>query len=177
MAKMTVSKFDAIRAQLDAAIEMYFLSENAIATHTLAAAAYNALRDIAKRQGVPHPFIKTDYIDSLPESRRAAVIKTLNEPENFFKHADRDPHATISFDSELTELLLIDAVAYFRETDEPKPRYYDVFKVWVGEVKKETVHDEGLRFLVETVRDGLKAKGKAEFWKFMLQVTAKRPAQ
>ena len=128
MAKITVTKFDAIRSQLDAAIEMYFVSDNAIATHTLASAAYNALRDIASRQGTPHPFIKRDYIDSLPESRRAAVIKALNEPENFFKHADRDPHDTISLDPELTELFLIDAIAYFRDSSEPRPKYYDIFK-------------------------------------------------
>ncbi len=174
MAKITVTKFDAIRSQLDAAIEMYFVSDNAIATHTLASAAYNAMRDIASRQGTPHPFIKRDYIDSLPESRRAAVIKALNEPENFFKHADRDPHDTISLDPELTELFLIDAIAYFRDSSEPRPKYYDIFKVWVGEIRKEAVENDALRVLVETVRDGLKAKGKREFWKFMVQVSEKR---
>jgi hypothetical protein len=167
--KIQVTKFDAIRAQLDAAIELYFLSENTIATHTLAAAAYNALRDIAKRDGAEHPFLKTEYLESLSETERQRTIRFLNEPENFFKHADRDPHASIPFDPNLTELLLMDALAYFRTSSEPKPKYYDIFKVWVGEIRKEVLEDDALRSMVETVRDAIKAKGKIEFWNCMIE--------
>ena len=174
MQKIQVTKFDAIRAQLDAAIELYFLSENAIATHTLAAAAYNALRDIAKREGAEHPFLKTEYLKSLSEPEAQRTIRFLNDPENFFKHADRDPHASISFDPYLTELLLMDALAYFRTSSEPKPKYYDIFKVWVGNIRKDALEDDALRSMVEAVRDAIKAKGKAEFWKFMIEYVASR---
>lgn len=172
--KMLITKFDAIRAQLDMAIELYFLSDNIIATHTLAAAAYNALRDIAKREGAEHPFLKTEYLNSLSEPERQRTIKFLNDPENFFKHAARDPHASISFDPNLTELLLMDALAYFRTSPEPKPKYYDIFRVWVGEARKGILEDDALRTVVEAVRDAIKAKGKAGFWKFMTDYLASR---
>ena len=171
MTKMKVTKFDAIRAQLDAAIEMYFLSENPIATHTLAAAAYNALKDIAKREGADQPFLKVQYLESLSKQERKRTLKFLNEPENFFKHSDRDPYASITFDPSMTELLLMDALAYFRTSTVPKPKYYDIFRVWVGEVREGASVDKAF---VEAVRDSLKSKSKAEFWKFMVEYLAGR---
>jgi len=172
--KIQITKFDAIRAQLDAAIELYFLSENAIATHTLAAAAYNVLRDIGKHEGSEYPFLKTEFLKSLSESERQRTIRFLNDPENFFKHADRDPHSRISFDPNLTELLLMDALAYFRTSSEPKPKHYDIFKVWVGSIRKDALVDDALRSTIETLRDAIKAKGKTEFWRFMIEYLANR---
>lgn len=107
MSKTKVTKFDAISAQLDAAVELYFLSNNIIATHTLAAAAYNALRDIAKVQQEEHPFLKRGFIDAISEPEKSRIIRFLNAPENFFKHADRDHDEIMEFDSDLTEILLI----------------------------------------------------------------------
>jgi hypothetical protein len=167
MANVKLSKFDAIRAQLDAAIELYFVSENLVATHTLAAAAYNALKDIAKLEGAEHPFLKNDYIQSLPVKEQRKTIKCLNDPENFFKHADRDPNNTLSFNPELTETLLMDACAYFKSSSEEKPKYYDVFKVWVGNTKDSIPEGDDMRLLVEAFRDAWKSKGKKEFWRIL----------
>jgi hypothetical protein len=165
MKTIEISKFDAIRSQLDAAIELFFTSENIVATHTLAAAAYNALKDIAKKEGAIHPFLKTIYIQSLPEDEQRRTIRYLNDPENFFKHADKDPGDTLTFNPELTEILLMDACAYFRSSSEEKPKYYDILKVWVGNTKESIPEGGDLRILVETFRDIYKAKGKMEFWR------------
>ena len=78
MSIMKVAKLDAICAQLDAAIELFFLSVNFIATHKLAAAAYNALKDIAKKQKQEHPFLKRGYLETLPEVERKRIMGFLN---------------------------------------------------------------------------------------------------
>ncbi|MBS0587928.1 MAG: hypothetical protein JSS37_08185 [Proteobacteria bacterium] len=163
MVSVRLIKFDAIKAQLDAAIELFFKSDNVVATHTLAA-AYNALKDIAKCEGAAHPFIKTKYIPSLPEAARNRMFKQVNEPENFFKHADRDPSDEILFNPDLTELLLIDACAYFRESDIEKPRHYYALLIWTGKTKDEIPNNSNLRLLMDVFRDVLKSKGKREFW-------------
>jgi len=137
MTVIKVKKFEAIQAQLDAAVELFFLSENLIATHTLAAAAYNALRDIAKKQKEEHPFLKRGFLETFPESERSRVIGFLNGPENFFKHADKDHEDEVDFDAELTEILLMDAMAYFRDKPHLRPERYDVFRLWVGEERKQ----------------------------------------
>jgi hypothetical protein len=160
-----ITKFDAIRSQFDAAIEMFFLSENFVATHTLAAAAYNTLRDIATRQSEEHPFLKRGYLDSLDEAERRGTLSRLNGPENFFKHANRDPDARFDFNTELTELLLTDAMAYFRDKPELRPRHYDIFRLWVGEIKENADLDPQLRELVDRFGMSLRSKGKPEFWR------------
>jgi hypothetical protein len=115
MVAIKVSKLEVARDQLDAAIETFFLSDNAVAVHTLTAAAYNVLRDIAKQDGSAFPFIKTGFIATLKESEKNKAVAFLNAPENFFKHADRDPNGILEFDPELTELMLMDACSYFKE--------------------------------------------------------------
>jgi hypothetical protein len=172
MAKVTASKMDAACAQLDAAIEMYFTFDNPIATHTLTMAAYNILRDFAKNNGSEHPFLKTRFLDEYPKSKRAALLQFINGPENFFKHADNDPTGILTFDPEITETFLIDACAYFRDKDIPKPKYYDVLKVWLGNAKVDL--SEESKTFTETFADTLPTKGKAEYWKFMSLYLATR---
>jgi len=167
MPHIRLTKLDAIRAQLDAAIELFFTSDNVVATHTLAAAAYNTFKDIAKREGAQHPFIKTEYLHSLPDEEQDRMHKFLYEPENFFKHADRDPTGEILFNPELTELLLIDACAYFKSGEIERPKNYGPLIVWAGKTKESIPEDSALRVFVDTAREALKAKGKREFW-FMI---------
>ncbi|MGH8565284.1 MAG: hypothetical protein ACREXW_14840 [Gammaproteobacteria bacterium] len=165
MTQRTLSKLDAVRAQLDAAIEIWFTSDNPVAVHTLTAAAYNILRDIALKNGSERPFIKTAFVDEYPEAKRKAIRDFLNNHENFFKHADRDPDSSITLNPELTELLLMDALAYFRDKNEPKPQYYDAFKAWHG-VPREGLSD-GETIVTEAIRELLKSKGKQDFWAFI----------
>ena len=159
-----IDKFEAIRAQLDAAIELYFVSDNFVATHTLVAAAYNALRDIAKRDGSEHPFLKAGFLETMSEFEKQQLIKFLNKPENFFKHANRDPDDTLLFYPELTEILLMDACAYFKNSEKQKPKNYKIFKAWVGEVKDHLPEGSDSRLFVEALIMAFKAGGKKEFW-------------
>lgn len=162
MAKLTVSKLDAARAQIDAAIEMYFVANNPIAFHTLTAAAYNVLRDLALKDGSAHPFIKRSFIDEYPAEAQKSLRKFLNRPENFFKHADNDPGAVITFDPEITEILLMDACAYFRDKKVDRPKYYEAYKAWHG-VPKDGLN-EGMKLMTEALREMFRSKGKREFW-------------
>jgi len=164
VAKIQITKFDAIRAQLDAAIELYFVSDNVVATHALAAAAYNVLRDIANREGSEHPFLKSGFLETLSESEKQQRIQFLNKPENFFKHADRDPNDSLSFDPELTEILLMDACAYFKNSDKQKPKNYEIFKAWVGKVKDGLPEGSDSRLFVEALIRAFKTGGKKQFW-------------
>ena len=164
MVATKVTKLEVARDQLDAAIELFFLSDNTIAVHTLTAAAYNVLRDLAKRDGSEFPFIKSGFIDTLKEFEKGKVMSFLNAPENFFKHADRDPEGVLEFDPELTELLLMDACSYFKTNLDHKPRHFDAIKVWSGTLRPDVPADsfEG-RFTLAMIQD-LKAAGRRHFW-------------
>lgn len=55
----------------------------------------------------------------------------LNRPENFFKHADRDPKDSLVFDSELTEFLLLDACDSFRVLTGNSSAPLTVLRLWM----------------------------------------------
>jgi len=161
MTQLMISKFDAIRAQLDAAIELYFVTDNIVATHTLTAAAYNLLRDIAKKERSKHPFLKSGFLETLTNEESKQIKEFLNKPENFFKHADRDPNDLLPFDPEQTEIMLIDACSYFKNKNIKKPKNYKIFKAWIGEIKNSISKDS--RFLEKFIGT-LKSGGKKQFW-------------
>lgn len=162
--EILIDKFDAIREQLDVAIELYFTSDCIVATHTLVAAAYNLLRDISKQEGSEHPYLKTSFLDTLNEAARKKVINWLNEPENYFKHADRDLNKKLLFNPELTEIMLMDACAYFKDSDKERPKNYNVFKGWVGKIKEAVPKDSIQYEFLEILRIAFKAGGKKKFW-------------
>lgn len=172
MVAVKVSKLEVARDQLDAAIEVFFSSDNAVAVHTLTAAAYNVLRDIAKRDGSDFPFIKTGFIATLKESEKNKVIAFLNAPENFFKHADRDPDGILEFDPQLTELMLIDACSYFKENPEFKPKHFDAIKVWAGSLREDISRDSPEGQLTLAVVQALRTGGRRKFWDWYCTLVA-----
>ncbi len=80
VSQIKVSKFDAIKEQLDTAIKLYFTSDDYISTHTLVAAAYNSLKDIATKEGAERPFLKSEYIESLPDEKKQLNVEISKCP-------------------------------------------------------------------------------------------------
>jgi hypothetical protein len=118
---ISVTKLDAARRQIETAILLYFNDRDTLAIHTLAAAAQGILHVLAKRAGKSTP-LQESLVAAVPEGLRAKVEVALRGPQNFLKHADRDPDRELQFSPELTEFILYDAVsAYFRITGEKSP--------------------------------------------------------
>lgn len=119
---------DAALRQLQTAILLYFNSRDPVSIHTLAAAAYNILRDI--RDSRKEKFEMFKDASGLPSQYKKAFRDLLSKSENFFKHADRDPDDVHLFRTDGTEVLLIDACdAYIRMTGE-EPDNIALFKRW-----------------------------------------------
>lgn len=108
MADIHITKTTAAQRQLDASIRMLFGGEDMLATHTVAAAAINVLRDLSQRRAesmidqilgeayrttisellgkkLSDDSVKAD----LPKFKRG-YLAHANRPQNFLKHADRD---------------------------------------------------------------------------------------
>jgi hypothetical protein len=113
----TVEKLDAAKRQLTAAIRLFFDHADPIAIHTLAAAAYQILYDLSKGRSVVgivkgNPNVRKD--------KKAEWERILNQAQNFFKHADRDPLGKFDFKPEMTRFFLFDAVSlYTQMTNQP----------------------------------------------------------
>jgi hypothetical protein len=110
-------------------VRLHFGGVDPVSAHTLAAAACEILRDVAKRKGVHHPYhnevLPLVGPEKVPEFRRL-----IREDQNFLKHADRDPEGSMTLNPEFTECLLFEgARAHFAlagyETPETR-----VFAIW-----------------------------------------------
>jgi len=130
---INITKLEAARRQVETAITLFFAGGDPIAGHTLAAAGYDILRDINKHVG-GKPMMVKDSIEKVlqplnrEDAKRARDL--LNAPQNFFKHADRDPEGTFSFEESLTELLLFDASLTYWHLSGDQPMRMRAFTIW-----------------------------------------------
>ncbi|WP_081576655.1 hypothetical protein [Acidithiobacillus thiooxidans] len=125
----TIEKLDAARRNLAAAVRLFFEHGDPIAIHTLAAAAQGLVRDVAKYRGLEHTSILHDH-PNIPSEARKEWIKILNEPRNFFKHANKDPNGTLEFDESANEVLLLDACLIMSEVSDQALSELDVYIGW-----------------------------------------------
>ena len=120
-----IDKISAARRQVNAAIRILFSEEDILAIYAVAAGAYRVLADLAKNKGtilVGDKSLEAAYNDlqvertgkSLSEFQRD-VLKEMNRPANFLKHADKDPEATSVINEHMTDILLLDCCSSYEE--------------------------------------------------------------
>lgn len=126
MEKLKLNKFDCVKRQLMTAIELYFEHGDPVSIHTLTCAAYNTLRDITDQRGAAPMHAKHVYV-KLPGK---FSLKDLNEAENFFKHADKDPEADLMFYPKITEPLLMDCCSQYSLLTGETVLEFDAFQLW-----------------------------------------------
>ena len=109
MSDQGVTKNEAARRQIDAAILMLFRNDDPLAVHTVAMAGFQILRDLAKRRGLKHT------LDSMIRpGREKEFWGEFNNPANFLKHADRDPNGVLSpISDDTNDKLLVIACTYY----------------------------------------------------------------
>jgi hypothetical protein len=108
-----ITKLEAARRQLDAAIRMLFAGEDPLAIHALAMAAFRLLRDLSEKQG-------SDFHETIRRCFRPGMEReawrALQGPANFLKHADHDPEAELSdINEELNDLIILLACCYYTD--------------------------------------------------------------
>lgn len=128
--KLTISKLDAVKRQLETAIRLYFVYGDPVAIHTLTSAAYNVIRDINKRRGGPPLFAKDGFLDYIKEGHEREVRELINGAENFFKHADRDHDETLDFNPEQSEFLILEGCGTYWKLTGEFPPLFRIYQTW-----------------------------------------------
>jgi hypothetical protein len=109
--KSHTTKPDAVRRQLEAAIRMLFSGEDPLAVHTVAAAAFRIVRDLAEKSG------KSSFHESVKQMIRPGKENKfwgmLNKSVNFLKHADSDPTEMLELEEELNDDFIGIACLYY----------------------------------------------------------------
>ncbi len=123
-----ISKFESARRQLETAIKLFFNDEDYVSIHTLAAAANQVLVDLAKEGGILT--IEDVYLRYIKKDKHKEFINKVREAQNFFKHADRDPGADLSFNSEMNDIYLMNVTAVYEQLSDNLPFWIHSYKVW-----------------------------------------------
>ncbi len=154
---MKISKTDAAQRQLDTAIELYFAESDPVAMHTLAAAAYELIKALRKRKGLPD-----EIEDMIIPGREAEFRRLWNQAQNFFKHADRDGNAILEFEPGHTELRLYVASHYFGALA-PRTEAMLAFAAWYSMHNVELLFDLELQVMLRTARAKWEGMTRVEF--------------
>ncbi len=108
VAKVSIDKLQAARRQLDVAVELFFHDGDPVAVHALGAASCEILEDLMAHAGVEDDLIAVllpDYRDRFRALWRA--------PQNFFKHANRDPNSVLDYETALAGQVLFRACRHY----------------------------------------------------------------
>jgi hypothetical protein len=128
--KVRLSKIDAAKGQLDAAIELWFHGGNEAAIHTLLFASYQVISDLNKKRGTgtdslyAPPSISPEYQDEWRRAIRAAG--------RFLKHAENDPDAILEFYPFTNHLFILYAISGLHALNEEVPNSVLFLGIWLA---------------------------------------------
>jgi len=124
-----IDKVEVVNKQINEAIRLFFDERDPVAIHTLIASAHQILLDLGKVKGVDSQIKNTK---SLEKKEVQELIKSINYPYNFFKHADRDHEARINIAPlvELTSDFLMDAIIMLQRISGNIPDEAKIFWTW-----------------------------------------------
>jgi len=128
--KMTISKLDAAKRQLETAVRLYFSEADPVSIHTLIGAAHTLFADISRQENAPRMLLKDELLDQIKPEYHAKFRKMVNRAQNFFKHADQDARETLDFDPGQSELLLIDCCRQYYRLAGEYPVLCQVYQAW-----------------------------------------------
>lgn len=108
--QVELTKVNVGRCQANTAIELFFSGGDIVSIHTLGMAAANIFGDVLRAKGAPS--WRDEIVRQSPLSE-AETMGLVRRSSNFFKHADRDPDATMHFsDNENDHVLWLASVEY-----------------------------------------------------------------
>lgn len=139
---LKLTKIEVVVRQIETALFLFFYEKDEVSTHTLTMAGYNILRDLCKDVTNVVPFYKPlkseklnevkdgTFLSTIKEKYRKEILKRLNEPENFFKHADKDGDQILNFNPESTILFLHDSVRMLKSNFSIETFLMFAFRSW-----------------------------------------------
>ena len=142
-ATMQVSKSEAARRQLEAAIRMYFDEEDPVALHTVIAAPFTIVRNLCEQRGDIASFQR--FSDWIVPGAEGKFWSAVNSQANFLKHADRDASATLDFNEEVTELLILMTAKWFLDLGNASSAETKAFGLWYSLMYPKVLKEEALQ--------------------------------
>lgn len=158
--KITVTKLDVVRRQLDTAITLWFANADPISIHTLASTSHEILHILYKRKGLngllfDAPIVKDEH--------RSKWAYHLTKHYTFFKHARADADRSIEFQPEVNEFLIYFSIHGLTEMKEPLTTLQEAFKNWHFINRPEFLIEGAYERLKVDTLDEMRALNKQQF--------------
>jgi hypothetical protein len=154
-----IGKGDAIRRQLRTAIRLFFERRDVVPIYTLAAASQELLRDLLRPLGKGS--VTKDSHLVRPE-RKKEFLEVLNRPQNFFKHADRDPEEVLDFNSRSLEYVLFDCALMYQAYTGRHLREGFAFVIWFVSLYPDVLFPGDFKDTLERACDALSDRPSRE---------------
>ena len=126
-----VGKFEAAEEQLITAIDLFFKNKSEISVHTLARAAHEIFDKLCEHKNLQRGVVY-EGMRGISDEKKKLVFNKINEAKNFFKHANKDPEAKITWNPELSTYYIWDAISLYSRLNNPRIPPYEIliFSVW-----------------------------------------------
>lgn len=127
---MFISKLEAARRQLSAAIELWFSDGDPVPIHTLAYASHEIIHRFYRNKGLDDLLYDSK---ALSEEQRKEFPKLLKESANFFKHASRQAESDVKafFSPAINDLFLIFSTIGLHRMGENLNKFEQAFMFWL----------------------------------------------
>ncbi len=142
--RINLSKLDVARRQLECALNLFFYGGDIVAIHSLTSNAHEILATLAKKQKIASFVFDTLLSNIKPEKRKEVKIR-LSNPRNFFKHAEKDPNATLSFSEGQNHYILYDACLLYTKLTDENPELILAFTLWFSVKNNEMFIDQNIK--------------------------------
>jgi hypothetical protein len=111
---MEITKFQAAEFQLITAIDLYFKDKDPVSVHTLVRSAHEIFNCLCEHSGLERSVVEQSAAEFVKPELKKDFFKKINEARNFFKHAENDPEATLSWNPYLSTFFIWDATCLYR---------------------------------------------------------------
>jgi hypothetical protein len=162
MARIKITKLQAVKEQLETAIDLFFNDGSPVSIHTLTWAAYNVLCDLNKHKGGSPTLINDGFLSIVKPEHKKALRRKLREAHTFFKHADKDPDDELEFEPAQTDYVLVDACDRYHLLHGSVNHRISAFQVWFFLSRRYYLNAE---YNAEIDRMTFEKKDKAKFYK------------
>ena len=124
-----IEKLDVVRRQISEAVRLFFEKRDPVVIHTVIASAHQILFDLGESRGIASSIKNTATLKGEDLKR---FLRLINDPYNFFKHANRDPEAKIDIGplEEFTQDFIMDAIVMLQRISGCIPFEAKIYWFW-----------------------------------------------
>lgn len=171
MDKIVLSKVDVIRRQLNQAIQLYFMDADPVSVYTLVSAASEVNINLMKLRGIISS--KDQLLDLVMDHKQKDFINLMNEAQNFFKHADRDPESLFDFKPKLIETRLLMSIYDYGELTGNITSLMETAMVWLLSHNPDYIDRTRTKVIQEyekKLKDNISSIAKKTFYENRLEL-------